>query len=297
MCSGPMTGPGHSRAARSMALRSSRTLPGQSCASSRRAASAPGAWARRRRLGAENARPAAARRPGARAAAECTGTTWSRYQRSSRKRPCLTASGGSRCVAAMMRTFTGSARLAPTGVISRSCSARRILACVGSGMSPTSSRNSVPPCASRKRPARSLAAPVKAPFTWPKSSLSIRSAGMAAQLTATKGRSARTLLRCRARATSSLPVPVSPSTSTVASLSAARPMRLKTCRMASLPLTSSPSSCICGWPAWPSPQSWAGPAPCSARSRASTRAVRAMGLVRWSKAPRRMASMVLPPLA
>src|SRR5256885_3610456 len=114
-------------------------------------------------------------------------------------------------------------------------------------MSPTSSRNSVPPCASRKRPARSLAAPVKAPFTWPKVSLSIRSAGMAAQLTATKGRSARALLRCRARATSSLPVPVSPSTSTVASLSAARPMRLKTCRMASLPLTSSASSPSGSW--------------------------------------------------
>ncbi len=42
-------------------------------------------------------------------------------------------------------------------------------------MSPTSSRKIVPPRASSNRPTRSRTAPVNAPFTWPKSSLSRRS--------------------------------------------------------------------------------------------------------------------------
>ena len=54
-------------------------------------------------------------------------------------------------------------------------------------ISPTSSRKSVPPSACSAAPLRSLEAPVKAPLTWPKISLSIRSLGIAAQLTATKG--------------------------------------------------------------------------------------------------------------
>ena len=74
--------------------------------------------------------------------------------------------------------------LPPTGVITCSCRARRIFACIASGMSPISSRNSVPFSASRNAPERSLVAPVNEPFTWPNSSLSSRSAGMAAQLTA-----------------------------------------------------------------------------------------------------------------
>ena len=56
------------------------------------------------------------------------------------------------------------------------------------GTSPISSRNSVPPSAVSKRPARSLIAPVKAPLAWPKNSLSNRSLGMDAQLTRTSGR-------------------------------------------------------------------------------------------------------------
>ena len=47
---------------------------------------------------------------------------------------------------------------------------------------------------------------------------------MAAQLTLTKGRVARGLLRWIARATSSLPVPDSPVTSTEARVGAARPI-------------------------------------------------------------------------
>ena len=42
-------------------------------------------------------------------------------------------------------------------------------------------------------------APVKAPFTWPKSSLSSRVSGMAPQLTATKGLSRRGLVEWMAR--------------------------------------------------------------------------------------------------
>ena len=61
------------------------------------------------------------------------------------------------------------------------------------GNSPISSRKSVPPSASSKRPMRSWIAPVKAPFSCPKSSLSRSVAGSAAQLTLMKGLVARSL--------------------------------------------------------------------------------------------------------
>ena len=53
---------------------------------------------------------------------------------------------------------------------------------MGSGMSPTSSRNIVPPDARSNLPRRCFVAPVKAPASWPKSSDSISSLGSAAQL-------------------------------------------------------------------------------------------------------------------
>ena len=52
------------------------------------------------------------------------------------------------------------------------------------GISLISSRKSVPPLACSKRPRRCAVAPVNAPFSWPKSSLSNRSRGMAAILMA-----------------------------------------------------------------------------------------------------------------
>ena len=67
------------------------------------------------------------------------------------------------------------------------------------------------------RPRRCAWAPVKAPFSWPNSSLSSSASGIAPQLIGTKGPSARALSRWIARAASSLPVPLSPSTSTGAS--------------------------------------------------------------------------------
>ena len=54
-------------------------------------------------------------------------------------------------------------------------------------MSPTSSRNSVPPSASSKRPSLRLMAPVKAPFSWPNSSVSSSVSASAPQLTLTNG--------------------------------------------------------------------------------------------------------------
>ena len=62
---------------------------------------------------------------------------------------------------------------------------------------------------------RCSSAPVNAPLRWPNSSLSISVSGSAPQLTGTNGLSARRLCSCSARATSSLPVPVSPRISTV----------------------------------------------------------------------------------
>ena len=66
-----------------------------------------------------------------------------------------------------------------------------------------------------RRPARTCraglrSAPVNAPFSWPNSSLSSRSTGMAAQLTLTNGPDANGLCRCMCAASSSLPVPDSP---------------------------------------------------------------------------------------
>ncbi len=78
----------------------------------------------------------------------------------------------------------------------------------------------MPLCASSKRPMRCATAPVKAPFSWPKNSLSSSPVGMAAQLTLTIVRSRRALKEWMARAISSLPVPVSPQMSTTESVGA-----------------------------------------------------------------------------
>jgi chromosomal replication initiation ATPase DnaA len=53
----------------------------------------------------------------------------------------------------------------PTFSNSCSCKARNNLPCNDAGISPTSSRNNVPPFASCRRPTRSLCAPVNAPRT------------------------------------------------------------------------------------------------------------------------------------
>ena len=131
-----------------------------------------------------------------------------------------------------MRTSVLSDWLLPTREISPSCSTRRIFVCVVSGMSPISSRKSVPPSHCSNLPMRCDIAPVKAPFSWPKSSLSSRFSGMAAQLMARNGLFTRVLFWKIARATSSLPVPLSPVMRMVVCVGATWPMSLYTCCIA-----------------------------------------------------------------
>ena len=65
-------------------------------------------------------------------------------------------------VAARKRTSTLMGSFEPRRVISRSCRTRSSFACMVRGMSPISSRKSVPPSAYSKRPSRSPRASVKA---------------------------------------------------------------------------------------------------------------------------------------
>ena len=122
----------------------------------------------------------------------------------------------------MMRTSQRSGRVPPTRWNSPSCSTRSSFTWVAGVMSPISSRNSVPPSACSKRPARWRSAPVNAPRSWPNSSDSSSVSGSAAQFTFTKGRAARGEPPWISPATSSLPVPVSPVRSTVERLGATR---------------------------------------------------------------------------
>src|SRR5579864_265724 len=101
------------------------------------------------------------------------------------------------------------------GSNSRSCNTRRSFGCRGSATAPISSRKIVPPSASANRPRLVETAPVKAPLTCPNSSDSTSVSGSAAQLTLTMGIWRCALWAWMARATSSLPVPVSPVMRTV----------------------------------------------------------------------------------
>ncbi len=76
----------------------------------------------------------------------------------------------------------------------------------------------MPPLAASKSPRRAVCAPVKAPLAWPNSSDSSSSEGSAAQLIATKGFDLRSLLAWSARASTSLPEPLSPRITTDASV-------------------------------------------------------------------------------
>ena len=68
------------------------------------------------------------------------GTTLSRWNRSSRKRPSAISAARSRAVDEMMRTSTWTRVVPPTRWKFWSTSTRRILLCVSRGMSATSSR-------------------------------------------------------------------------------------------------------------------------------------------------------------
>ncbi len=82
-------------------------------------------------------------------------------------------------------------------------------------------QNSVPPSAARIRPGLSRSAPENAPRLKPNSSLSKSRAGIAAQLTAPK-RPGRPLKRCSSLATTSLPVPLAPRSTTLSGVGATR---------------------------------------------------------------------------
>ncbi len=91
----------------------------------------------------------------------------------------------------MIRTSTGIASVAPTGMTSRSCSTRSSFTWSDGGISPISSRKKLPPRAAANRPCLSRTAPVNEPFTCPNSSLSSRFSGSAPQLIERNGPSVR----------------------------------------------------------------------------------------------------------
>ena len=104
----------------------------------------------------------------------------------------------------------------PTRKKVRSSSTRSSFTCVAGAISPTSSSRIVPVSASSNRPSRRSVAPVNEPFSCPNSSLSSSVSGSAAQFTAMNGLPRRGERSWMARATSSFPVPDSPSINTVA---------------------------------------------------------------------------------
>jgi hypothetical protein len=100
--------------------------------------------------------------------------------------PSSTAFCGSLLVAAMMRhvDLAGLRRADPQQRAALEHAQQPDLQ--SAGISVTSSRNRVPPFARSKKPMCWRSAPVKLPFSWPNSSLSISFGEMAPQLTARK---------------------------------------------------------------------------------------------------------------
>ena len=122
---------------------------------------------------------------------------------------------------------------------------RSSLACARGDSSLTSSRKQRAAVRLLEQARRAVPiAPVNAPRAWPNSSASTSSSVSAAQLTAQKRRSRRGLSRCSARATSSFPVPLSPSISTGKLVTAARAIASRTAAIAGLaPRISGASDC------------------------------------------------------
>ena len=98
---------------------------------------------------------------------------------------------------------------------------------VNASASGTSGSVAINVTASSNFPILSAWAPVKAPRLYPNSSLSRRCSGIAPQVMEMKGFEARPERRCTSLATSSFPVPVSPSTSTERSVGETRRRILK----------------------------------------------------------------------
>ena len=98
----------------------------------------------------------------------------------------------------------------------------------------------MPPCASSNTPVRSADAPVNAPRLCPNSSDSTRSSGSAAQFSVQNILCRRELPRWIARATSSLPLPLSPSISTANGAAAARATLCRSSAITGVRPSSSP---------------------------------------------------------
>ena len=143
----------------------------------------------------------------------------------------------SRLLAASTRTATLRSRVPPTGRIWPFSRVLSSWAWTSGGSSPTSSRKSVPPSAPANMPRCSRSAPENAPLTWPNSSLPESSGRRVAQLTARKG-PVTPLRPWIDRATTSLPVPVSPVISTLKSDGATSSTCSSTRRMAGDPATT-----------------------------------------------------------
>ena len=159
----------------------------------------------------ENASPAPQYRPFGSATEESADSPHSAGSKDpSENFPCSTICARSRFVAASTLAEIGFATVDPTGRTSFSCSARSSFACRSSGNSPISSRNTVPLSAEASNPSFARSAPVNAPFTCPNSSLSISVGTSDPQSTVTNGFAAFGPLKWIDRATSSLPVPLSP---------------------------------------------------------------------------------------
>ncbi len=178
----------------------------------------------RRRLRQEMPRPAREYPRSARAAA----AVGSARHSAGRTDPRGTGPGGSagcrsRWVAAMIRTSARIGVRPPTVVYSPSCSTRSSRVCASGGMSPISSRNSVPPSACSKRPAARWVAPVKAPRLVAEQ-LALDQLARDRRHVDRRRRARRAACRNRAaRApTSSLPVPDSPVIITVRSVPISR---------------------------------------------------------------------------
>ena len=156
----------------------------------------------------------------------------SRNSRSWRNRPAATSALRSALVAEMSRTLTLRVFDEPSRSNSPVSITRSSFCCWVSGTLAISSRNSVLPSASSKRPTRSALASVNAPFRWPNSSDSNTPSAMPPALTVTIGRLARGDTACSACATRLLPVPFSPVISTLASDGPTRAMISSTGRIA-----------------------------------------------------------------
>jgi hypothetical protein len=102
----------------------------------------------------------------------------------------------------------------------------------------------VPLFANSNCPGFRRCAPVNAPFSWPKSSDSSSSDGIAAQLTFMNGPAQRPDAAWIARATRSFPTPLSPRIKTVASVSAMFLITVRIARIGGLPSSSGYSASV-----------------------------------------------------